>query len=100
MKYRVVLQPDAEAEIAAAFQFIGDRSAASAEAWLRGLYRLINTLEMFPRRCAIAPETKIVSVEVRQLLFGRGRNKYRIFFTIRGDEIHVLHVRHAARWKP
>jgi hypothetical protein len=28
---------------------------------------------------------------------GRRQNKYRILFTIRPREVHILHIRHAAR---
>lgn len=100
MILRVVLQPDAEVEIAEAFEYISARSPASAARWLRGLYKAVNTLEQFPNRCGLAPETKYFKDGIRQLLHGRGRHKYRILFTIWRGEVHVLHVRHAARWKP
>jgi plasmid stabilization system protein ParE len=100
MKHRVVIQPDAEAEVADAFGYIHARSPLSAARWLRGLYQTIDTLEQFPTRCGLAPETRYVKEEIRQLLYGRGRHKYRILFTIHRSEVHVLHVRHAARWKP
>jgi plasmid stabilization system protein ParE len=100
MIYRVVIQPDAEAEVADGFAYIAARSPESAARWLRGLYKAVDTLELFPTRCGIAPESQHVRDEVRQFLYGRGRHKYRILFTIRGSEVQVLHVRHSARWKP
>ena len=100
MKYRVVIQPDAEAEVEEAFSYIFARSPDHAVPWLRGLYKAVETLEQFPSRCGIAPESRYFRQEIRQYLYGRGRHRYRILFTIHRDEVHVLHVRHGARWKP
>ena len=97
--HRVVIQPDAEAEVESALTFIAQRSPAGAARWFDGLRQAVDTLERFPTRCGVAPESAHFDVEIRQLLYGRGRNKYRILFTIRGSEVHVLHVRHAPRWK-
>ena len=54
-------------------------------------------MEQFPRRCGVAPESKSVGREIRQLLYGRRGGVYRALFTIRAREVHVLHIRHAAR---
>ena len=37
---------------------------------------------------------------VRQLLFGRKRTVYRVYFTIINDVVIVLHIRHGARREP
>ncbi|MFN6513748.1 MAG: type II toxin-antitoxin system RelE/ParE family toxin [Nostoc sp. CreGUA01] len=54
-----------------------------------------------PKRCPLAPENEYLSQEIRQLLYGRGRNSYRILFTIlEGQEVstvRILHIRHAAQ---
>jgi plasmid stabilization system protein ParE len=36
-------------------------------------------------------------VIVRQLFYGRRRNRYRILFTVKEDTVQVLRVRHGAR---
>jgi plasmid stabilization system protein ParE len=100
MNFRVVIQPDAEAEVEEAFNYIAARSRDYAVPWLRGLYKAVATLEKFPPRCGVAPEGKYFKEEIRQYLYGRSRHRYRILFTIHRDEVQVLHVRHAARWKP
>jgi plasmid stabilization system protein ParE len=41
------------------------------------------------------PET--FSLEVRQLLYGSTHHRYRILFTIDGDTVTVLHIRHGRR---
>ena len=55
MNFRVVIQPDAEAEVEEAFNYIAARSRDYAVPWLRGLYKAVATLEKFPTRCGVAP---------------------------------------------
>jgi hypothetical protein len=54
-----------------------------------------------PKRCPLARENKYFSQEIRQILYGRGRNSYRILFTIvEGKDVstvRILHIRHAAQ---
>jgi len=54
-----------------------------------------------PKSHALAPESEAFDCEVRQALFGSG-TPWRIFFTIDGDTVQVLHVRHGNRdyWLP
>jgi mRNA-degrading endonuclease RelE of RelBE toxin-antitoxin system len=49
-----------------------------------------------PLRC-VAPENDALAEEIRQLSYGKSRNKYRILFTIREDTVFVLHVRHSSQ---
>jgi mRNA-degrading endonuclease RelE of RelBE toxin-antitoxin system len=57
----------------------------------------IATLQEKPLRCALALENDALAEEIRQLIYGKSRNKYRILFTIRDDTIFVLHVRHSSQ---
>ena len=84
MKYRVVLQPGAEAEIAEAFDYLYARAPEAAERWLRGLYAAVGTLETFPLRCGFARENDAFREEIRQLLYGKRQHKYRVLFAVRG----------------
>jgi hypothetical protein len=45
----------------------------------------------------MTPENEYAEEEIRQLLYGRRRGVYRILFTIEGDMVSVLTVRHGAR---
>ncbi len=45
----------------------------------------------FGTRSRIFPE------DVRQLLYGKGRNRYRILFSIKADRVSVLYVRSTAQ---
>jgi hypothetical protein len=54
-------------------------------------------LAQFPERCPIAPENSRFSLEVRQLFYERKPHVYRILFTVNGDMVEVLHIRHGRR---
>ena len=65
----------------------------AAARWFNGLERAIKTLRQSPGRCSLAPESKRKSM-VRQLLYGRRSNLYRILFQVMEDEktVFVLHI--------
>jgi plasmid stabilization system protein ParE len=92
MKYAVVVTPEAEANIAAAYEYIAERSPMNAAAWLHALYKQIDGLEEFPRRFGQAREQPYVSGEIRQAIV----KSYRIIFTIDDafGTVHVVYVRH------
>ncbi len=50
-----------------------------------------------PARCPLAPENDEFEEEIRELLYGKRQHRYRILFTIRGETVIVLHIRHGAR---
>lgn len=54
-----------------------------------------------PKRCSLARENKHFSREIRYLLYGRGRNLYRILFTILEGQhvstVRILHIRHGTQ---
>ena len=65
--------------------------------WFLALEDAIASLAEFPRRCPLAPENAAFPFEVRQLLYGRAPHVYRILFTIEGETVYVLHIRHGRR---
>jgi len=57
-----------------------------------------------PKRCPRSRASEHFDVEIRQLLYGKGRNAYRVLFTIADEQdgeetgtIRILHVRPAAQ---
>lgn len=54
-RYRVVLHPDAEAELEEAYRFIFDDSPANAAKWRRGLLKKTKSLKSFPRALPPCP---------------------------------------------
>jgi len=54
-----------------------------------------------PNRCSLARENNNFSQEIRQLIYGRGRNSYRVIFTILEAQdmttVRILHIRHGSQ---
>ncbi len=102
MSYRIEISSVAEAEGDSAFLFLSRiTSPEQARQWYEGLLKAIESLSEMPKRCPLARENKYFSQEIRQLIYGRGRNSYRILFTIiESNEVatvRILHIRHAAQ---
>jgi plasmid stabilization system protein ParE len=65
--------------------------------WFFKLEAAIASLSNMPQRCPLAPENENFPFEVRQLLYGRKPHRYRVLFTIDGDTVVILHIRHGRR---
>jgi plasmid stabilization system protein ParE len=101
MAFRIDVSDAADAEADQAYFRLSRYSPEFAGRWYSGLLAAYQSLVEFPTRCPVAPENPAFpDAEVRQLLYGRGRNAYRILFCIVDAEtVRILHVRHTAqRW--
>ncbi len=96
-KYNVIIQPAAQKAIEETYLWFSNDSSRKARIWLEGLCQAILSLENMPFRCSLAFENDFFDEEIRQLIYGKGRNAYRILFTIVDDSIQVLFVRHTAQ---
>jgi toxin ParE1/3/4 len=90
MHYRVVVEPEAMADIGNAYLWIAMHSPAAAVKWFNGLTEARGSLQQFPRRCPVVPELSAPDLEIRKLLHGKRRHVYQILFTIRNDTVHIL----------
>jgi plasmid stabilization system protein ParE len=102
MKYHIEISSAAEAEADSAFLRLSQvTSLIKARQWYSGLLQTIESLSQMPKRCPLARENKYFSQDVRQLLYGRGHNSYRVLFTILDEQdvstIRILHIRHASQ---
>ncbi len=98
MVYRIIVTPNAEAEIRAAYRFIGKESRDAASRWAKGVRARIASLRQYPERSPMAPESAILGEPVREIFYGSGnRGTYRVLFMIVGENIFVLSVRHGSR---
>ena len=102
MSDRIEISSVAEAEADSAFLLLSRiTSPEKARQWYEGLLRAIESLSKMPKRCPLARENQNFSPEIRQLIYGRGRNSYRILFTIvesnEAVTVRILHIRHAAQ---
>jgi plasmid stabilization system protein ParE len=88
--------PSAEQELEDAYEWLLQRTLHAPE-WYNGLLDAVLSLEANPLRCPTAPDSHRGSERIRQLLYGDKQNAYRILFTIAGNTVFVVHIRHAAR---
>ena len=89
--------PSAESELEAAYLWLLERNPEAAVTWYNGALDAFCTLETFPERCPLVPESTSFDHEIRQLLYGRPQHAYRILFDVAGETVRILHVRHGAR---
>ena len=98
MNYQVIVTPTADAEAMEAFRWYADRSLDAGEKWYAGLDHAINSLAVTPTRCPVSrQDSEALGCEVRFLLYGKRRGVYRILFSIDGDTVSVLRIRHRAQ---
>ncbi len=97
MPFQVVFRPRARSDISATMTWLAWTSAARAARWRSGLLRIVENLETDPNRYGAADEADDLGVDLRQLLYGRRRNVYRVLFTIDDQTVNVLRVRHATQ---
>ena len=83
-----------------AVQWYAERSWEAAQRWHAGLTRAIKSLGKTPTRCPVShTDSEVLGCEARVLLYGKLRGVYRILFTIIGDDVWVLRIRHSARFE-
>jgi len=98
MAFRVETSAQADGDAGAILEWLIEQHAGDTGIrWLLALEEAVASLVAFPHRCPLAPETVHFPFEVRQLLYGRTPHVYRILFTIEGDTVNVLHIRHGRR---
>ncbi|MGO9201529.1 MAG: type II toxin-antitoxin system RelE/ParE family toxin [Limisphaerales bacterium] len=96
-RWNIIIEVPAQQDIAEAHRWLAERDPGAADRWFDGIYDTIGSLEVFPERCPLAPESTFLSREIRETFHGRRQYKHRILFTVVGNRVHVLHVRHGAR---
>jgi plasmid stabilization system protein ParE len=96
MTYDVRVTDRAERQLNDAADWIAKSAPAAADRWFNGFVAALRGLKHNPERCGLAHENPMFSYELRQLLYGRRRN-YRALFTVRGNIVVVLAIRHSAQ---
>ena len=77
--------------------YIARSSPRNALQWIENVERQLLKLETFPERHPPARETDAHDLPLRQMLYGKGRCRYRIIFSIDGSMVTVLDIRHSSR---
>jgi plasmid stabilization system protein ParE len=77
------------------YEFVHADSSERAFAWFNDLSEAIYSLERYPERGAVTPESK----KLRHLLFGKKPTTFRNIYTVdkRHVAVSILHIRHGAR---
>ena len=96
-RHSVIILPSAEQDIGEAYEWLAVHDADAAIRWYNRLLEVIFSLNIFPERAPLAPESKSFNREIREVFHGQRQHKYRILFAVTDNEVHILHVRHGAR---
>jgi len=96
MILKIVLTDRAARALDEAYLWYAERAPEAATRWYNGFLDALDKLTTNPERCTIAPESRKIGTEIRQILYGRQRS-YRALFIIREQTVIVLHIRHTAR---
>ncbi|MEO5354078.1 MAG: type II toxin-antitoxin system RelE/ParE family toxin [Magnetococcus sp. XQGC-1] len=99
--YRVVITPFAADNIREAYAWFLAENPVYAAKWLDDIQSGVFGLENLPESRLVAPASDDFDCEIRHMIIGRGV-PWRVFFTIDGETVYVLHVRHGSRdyWHP
>jgi toxin ParE1/3/4 len=98
MKCQVIIQRPAENDLEEFYLWAARHAPETAARWLNRFHAELQTLAENPQRAVRwRRENGKVTREIRQLLFGRRPNVYRVIFTIDGNTVRVLRIRRASR---
>ena len=92
-KYRVEITATAQSDIEEIFQHIATDNQTAAVNLVLEIEKQIDSLEKFPTRCPVIPESFELGIEYRHILYGH----YRTIFRVESSKVIILRVIHAAR---
>lgn len=94
-RFDVITSPEAQRNITTAYRYIQREAPGNALRWKAGLRAAIESLDLMPTRCGVAPEAEHLNRPLRQMIY----HSHRIIFLIDAPRnvVRVLYVRHAAR---
>ena len=92
-KYRVEITNVAELDILQIFQYVASDNQTAAMKLLSEIERQIDSLEQFPLRCPVIPESRELGREYRHVIDGN----YRTIFRFDGSRVIIMRVIHGAR---
>src|SRR5437879_13547305 len=94
MAYRVILTPEAEADLRTAYRYIRRHAPRAAREWIQHARQSVKSLSHHPERCPLARESVSFDEPIRELSFGSGnRGTYRVLF----DRQVRIHFARSAR---
>lgn len=96
-EFRVVIHRYALQDLEDAYLNAARHAPGPAAAWLDRFQQALQTLGTNPERCALAHENVRSKHELREFLFGRRPNVFRVVFTIDERTVRILRIRRSAR---
>ena len=91
--YNVNITKTSEIDVEEIWQYISKDSIPNAKKFIHAVEDKIQTLEKFPQRCPIIPESDLLGLEYRHLIIGN----YRIIFKLKKNIVYVMRAVHSAR---
>ena len=93
--FRVIIELEARNNIRAHYLRLQSRLPDSdfPARWYYGFRTAIRDLATSAEQCGVAYEDRFFAETIRQKLVG----SYKVLFTIHGEQVHVLHIRHQAQ---
>ena len=92
-KYRVEITNVAELDILQTFQYVASDNQTAAMKLVNEIERQIDSLQQFPLRCPIVPESRELGREYRHIIHGN----YRTIFRIDESRVIIMRVIYGAR---
>jgi len=100
MVYRVEFTRRAANDLYTIAEWAVGEAPLQGRLWVQRFLEAIQSLETFPSRHPIKPEVSGRHRQVRQSIFGRSRNLYRVYYEVVDDTVRILHIRHGAKPPP
>ena len=97
MAFVVRLSPRAESELEEAHGWATQHAPATAAAWLQRFKVALLTLAENPERCQLAAEDKQLRCGLRQFLYGKKPNVFRVLFVLADPDVRIVAIRRASR---
>ena len=92
MSHKVRLTFEVKQQVAVISDYIAQDSRTNAQHWRQSIRERMRSLKDFPERHEVAYLARDVGRDIRHTFYG----VYRILYTIEGDTVVVLTVRHGA----
>ena len=98
MAYRVELSGRANQDLRELYERISADESVAARIWFDDLEEAIASLQRFPQRCPIVPESSTFGLRLRHLLYGAKGDVYRIIYDLdeKRGTVNVLTIRHGS----
>jgi plasmid stabilization system protein ParE len=98
MTYLVELTDRAARDLASLYEEKNAAESIAANRWFNSLEQAVYSLETYPGRCPVAPESKKAGKPLRHLLYGKKPHVYRVICAIDEQKrlVRVLTIRHGA----